>query len=151
MTCKIIFVWCLYFVFSSLNQNLSLSKRAIHLSILFFHLCTFLLLKLSEKRKWLLRQKKYFIVYSAYYNQRNSSTWMWSRVYSSLCSVILSSLFSDVSFSVCWYIIFTFCLMLFQPWYSFVYFVANSPFIWFCKFPCFIITINWRLRRWLGR
>ena len=111
----------------------------------------FLLLKPSEKRKWLLRQKKYFIVYSAYYNQRNSSTWMWSRVYSSLCSVILSSLFSDVSFSVCWYIIFTFCLMLFQPWYSFVYFVANSPFIWFCKFPCFIITINWRLRRWLGR
>ena len=111
----------------------------------------FLLLKPSEKRKWLLRQKKYFIVYSAYYSQRNSSTWMWSRVYSSLCSVILSSLFSDVSFSVCWYIIFTFCLMLFQPWYSFVYFVANSPFIWFCKFPCFIITINWRLRRWLGR
>ena len=99
----------------------------------------FLLLKPSEKRKWLLRQKKYFIVYSAYYSQRNSSTWMWSRVYSSLCSVILSSLFSDVSFSVCWYIIFTFCLMLFQPWYSFVYFVANSPFIWFCKFPCFII------------
>ena len=111
----------------------------------------FLLLKPSEKKKWLLRLKKYFIVYSAYYSQRNSSTWMWSRVYSSLCSVILSSLFSDVSFSVCWYIIFTFCLMLFQPWYSFVYFVANSPFIWFCKFPCFIITINWRLRRWLGR
>ena len=111
----------------------------------------FLLLKPSEKRKWLLRQKKCFIVYSAYYSQRNSSTWMWSRAYSSLCSVILSSLFSDVSFSVCWYIIFTFCLMLFQPWYSFVYFVANSPFIWFCKFPCFIITINWRLRRWLGR
>ena len=125
--------FCLMFIFRFLKfkSKFIIIKKSYSFINPIFSSMYFLLLKPSEKRKWLLRQKKYFIVYSAYYSQRNSSTWMWSRAYSSLCSVILSSLFSDVSFSVCWYIIFTFCLMLFQPWYSFVYFVANSPFIWF--------------------
>ena len=105
-----------------------------------------------REKKMTFVPEKYFIVYSVYYNYRNSSTWMWSGVYSCLMfSDTIIIVFWCIIFTVCWYIIFTFWLMFFQPWYSFVYFVANSLFIWFCKFPCFIITIVWRLCRWLVR
>ena len=40
---------------------------------------------------------------------------------------------------------------LFKAWCSFVCFVAISAFIRFSQFPCFINTITWRLRWWLGR